>query len=91
MAARAVDGVVILEGAVEQAEHLALQMGLLAPIMLLGAVMVEAEDMVPPMTRTEAQAEFQAGEAVAVELTLVVTAVTAVRVERESSGFGHIR
>ena len=91
MVALVVNGVLIAEGAAEQAEHLALQMELLAQIMLLDVVRVEAEDMVTQTMHTEAQAEFQAVAEVEEELTLVVMAVTAVMVEVESSGYGHIR
>ena len=70
----------IAEGAAEQAEPLALQMELLAPIMLLDVVRVEAEDMVTQTMHTEAQAEFQAVAEVEEELTLVVMAVPAVMV-----------
>jgi hypothetical protein len=72
---------------VEAAQVEPLEMGLLAPIMLLDAVMAAAEDMVPQTMRTEAQAGFQAEAAAEVELTLVEVVVTGVQVEMESSGF----
>jgi len=67
-----VDGVVILEEAAEQAEHLALQMELLAPIMILDAVKAVVEGMVLQIMHMVVQEEFLGEVAGEVELILVV-------------------
>jgi len=67
-----VDGVVILEEAAEQAEHLALQTELLAPIMILDAVKAVVEGMVLQIMHMVVQEEFLGEVAGEVELILVV-------------------